>query len=68
MQLRGERLDGGRIRLLRKNPTRFETWANRRCGHPVKLLGTHTPNKHHGVAYSSTPHASHTSMAPVPII
>jgi hypothetical protein len=31
-------------------------------------LGTYTPNKHHGVAYRSTPHASHTSIAPVPAI
>jgi hypothetical protein len=62
MKLRRESLHCSGIRLAWENPARFESWASGGCGHSVNLPGTHRTNKHHCVAYRSTPHASHTSI------
>src|SRR4030095_4018982 len=45
MQVSGEGLDRGGIRLRGKNPARFKARTSGRCGHPGKLLGTRGSNK-----------------------
>jgi hypothetical protein len=60
--------DGRRIGGRRDDPPMLGSGARGGCGHARKLGLPYVTNKHHSPAYRSTPHPSHTSVAPLFVI